>query len=84
VQLHSPNFIISNAKAGLLGPTNIKEKLGLTPIIEDLAEMYLSSMKKKPKDDSVIYPQRRSLLVEEEKEEKLDDKTGLQLYKLFN
>ena len=52
------------ASAGILSSVRPPKKFGLTPIIEDLAELDLSSVKRKSKDDFGLQPKTPQLLEE--------------------
>ena len=49
-------FKLKTPASGILSSVRPAKKFGLTPVIEDLAELNLSSMKKKSKDDFGLRP----------------------------
>ena len=50
-------FELKTPASGLLSSVRPAKKFGLTPVIEDLAELNLSSMKKGSKDDFGLRPE---------------------------
>jgi hypothetical protein len=55
-------FQLKTPASALLSTVKPVQKIGLTPIIEDLAELNLSSMKKGSKDDFGLRPETLPLL----------------------